>query len=103
MELGYSSATRYMGKVKEKKYKHLDLCKIVAVEGYDVVLFPVVLGSAEALCKCLGRATNILDPNTRKKNYTASYIFTAYTIYKPLSPNADTWKDTSQAQKQGKG
>jgi hypothetical protein len=34
IELGYSSDTRYMDKVGEKKAEHAELCKVLAVEGY---------------------------------------------------------------------
>jgi hypothetical protein len=35
------------------------------------------------IVKCLDRATEEIDiPNAGKKTYTASYIFTAYTVYK---------------------
>jgi hypothetical protein len=65
MELGYSSDTRYMDKVMEKKEQ---LCKLLAAEGYDVILLPIVLGSAGTLFKCLDRATKEMDiPNARKK------------------------------------
>jgi hypothetical protein len=40
-------------------------------------------------------------PMPEERNYTASYIFTGYTVYKTLCPNADTWEDKSQPQKQG--
>jgi hypothetical protein len=34
MELGYSSDTRYMDKVMEKKKQHAELCTLLAAEGY---------------------------------------------------------------------
>jgi hypothetical protein len=68
LELGYSSDIRYMDKVMEEKEQHAELCKLLAAEGYDVVLLPIVLGSAVALFKCLDRATKEMDiPNARKK------------------------------------
>jgi hypothetical protein len=39
-----------------EKGQHAELCKLLAAEGYDVMLLPVVLGSAGALYKCLDRA-----------------------------------------------
>jgi hypothetical protein len=97
MELGYSSDTRYMDKVMEKK----EQVALLAAEGYDVMLLPIVLGSAGTLFKCLDRATKEMDiPNARKTNYTASWTCTVYTVYKTLRPNGDTWKDKSQLQKQ---
>jgi hypothetical protein len=50
-QLGYSSDTRYMDKAMKKQEQQAELCKMLAVEGYDVVLLPVVLGSAGTLCK----------------------------------------------------
>jgi hypothetical protein len=41
IKLGYSSDPRYLDKVIEKKEQHAGLCKMLAVEGYDVVLLPV--------------------------------------------------------------
>jgi hypothetical protein len=104
IESEYSSDTRYMDKVTEKNGQYAELCKLLAAEGYDVVLLPVVLASAGTLFKCLERATNEMDiPNARKRNYTASYIFTAYTVCRTLCPNADTWKDKNLHQNQGEG
>jgi hypothetical protein len=104
VELGYSSDTRYMDKVTEKKEQHAELCKLLATEGYNVVLLPVVLGSAVTLFKCLERQqTTWTSPMPEKRNYTASYILTAYTVCRTLCPNADTWRDKSQHQNQGEG
>jgi hypothetical protein len=38
-----------MDKVMEKKEQHAELCKLLAAEGYDVMLLPIVLGSAGTL------------------------------------------------------
>jgi hypothetical protein len=46
IESGYSSNTRYMDKVTEKKEQHAELCKLLAAEGYDVMLLTVVLENA---------------------------------------------------------
>jgi hypothetical protein len=35
-----------MGKVIEKKEQHEGLYKLLAAEGYDIMLLPIVLGSA---------------------------------------------------------
>jgi hypothetical protein len=59
MELRYSSDTRYMYKVMEKKEQHAELCKLLAAEGYDVML--IVLGNAGTLFKCLHRATKEME------------------------------------------
>jgi hypothetical protein len=37
------------------------------------------------------------------ENHYAKVPYTAYTVYKTLCPNDDTWKDESQPQKQGEG
>jgi hypothetical protein len=88
-----------MDKVIEKKEQHPGLCKVLAAEGYDVSLLPIVLGSAGTLFKCLDRATNEMDiPNARKREFTASSTFT---VYKAMCPNGDTWEDKSQQQKHG--
>jgi hypothetical protein len=76
IELGYSSDTRYMDKVIEKEEHHAELCKMLAVEGYDVMLLPVVLGSAGTLFKCLDRAWTLLT--LERRNYTASFTYTVY-------------------------
>jgi hypothetical protein len=55
-----------MDKVTEKKEQHAELYKLLATEGYDVVLFPVVLGSSGKLFKCLERAIKDI-PKARKK------------------------------------
>jgi hypothetical protein len=68
MELGYSSDNRYKDKVMEKKEQYAELSKLLAAEGYDVMLLPIVLGSAGTLFKCLDCATKEMDiPNARKK------------------------------------
>jgi hypothetical protein len=43
---GESSDTRYMDKVIEKKEQYAGLCYLLAAEGYDVMLLPIVLGTA---------------------------------------------------------
>jgi hypothetical protein len=93
IELGYSSDTRYMDKVIEKPEQLAELCNMLAVEGYDVVLLPVILKSAGIFFKCLDRATKEWSFPMPKRNYTASYIFTAYTVYNTLCPNDDLWKE----------
>jgi hypothetical protein len=50
-----SSDTRYMDKVIEKIEQHAQLWRLLAAEGYDVMLLPDVLGSAGKLFKCLAR------------------------------------------------
>jgi hypothetical protein len=44
-----------------KKREHSELCKILAVERYDVMLLPVGLGSAGTTFKCLDRVTKEMD------------------------------------------
>jgi hypothetical protein len=57
-----------MDKVIEKREQHSELCKMLAVERHDVMLLPVVLGSAGTLFICLDRATKEMDiTNARKK------------------------------------
>jgi len=67
-ELGYSSDTRFMDKVTERRHQHAELCNLLATEGYAVMLIPIVLGIAGLLPKCLDRATKEMDsPNPRKR------------------------------------
>jgi len=73
-----------MDKVEEKKRQQEELCSLLATEGYDVMLLPIVLGSAGTFENCI-----------------ASSTYTAYTLYRTVCTNGDTWKDKSQAQKQG--
>jgi hypothetical protein len=56
-----------MDKVIEKKEQHAKLCKVLAAEGYDVMLLPIVLGSAGTLFKCLHRATQEMDISNARK------------------------------------
>jgi hypothetical protein len=83
IELGYSYDTRYMGKVPEKKERHAELCKLLAAEGYDVMLLPVVLGSAGPLFKCLERATEERDiPHARKnKLYSKLHLHSVHSVH----------------------
>jgi hypothetical protein len=84
MELGYSSDTRYMhmDKVMEKKVQHAELCKLLAAEGYDVMLLPIILRSAGTLIKCLDRATKEMNiPNARKKKlYSKFYLHSIHSL-----------------------
>jgi hypothetical protein len=58
------------------------LFKLLAAEGYDVMLLPVVLGSAGTIFKCLDRVTKEMKVNARKHiSYTASFTSTAYTVF----------------------
>jgi hypothetical protein len=82
MELGYSSDTMYMDKVMETKQQHAELCKLLAAEGYDVMLLPIVLGSAGTLFQCLDRATKETDiPNARKKKlYSKLHLHSIHSL-----------------------
>jgi hypothetical protein len=77
---------------------------MLAVEGYDLKLLSVVLGSAAAIFKCLDRATRdgqllMLE----RRNFTASSTYTVYTVYRTYRPNDDTWNDKTLPQTQGEG
>jgi hypothetical protein len=41
-------------RVTEKNEQHVELCKMLDAEGYDVMLLPVVQESSKILLKCLG-------------------------------------------------
>jgi hypothetical protein len=47
IELGYSSDTRYMDKVIEKEKQHAGLCRLLAAEGYDVLLLPITCANTQ--------------------------------------------------------
>jgi hypothetical protein len=86
IELGYSSDTRYMDKVIEKIEQHAELCKLLAVKGYDVMLLPVVLGSAGTPFKCLDRAAKEMNiPNGGKKETTKSHLHNLHILQNLLS------------------
>jgi hypothetical protein len=103
IELGYSSDTRYMDKVIEKKEQHAELCKMLAVEGYDVGLLPVVLGSAGTLFKCLGGATKEMDiPNARKtKLYSKLHLHSIHSLQNLVSQRRYLERQKPTFQKQG--
>jgi hypothetical protein len=71
-----------MDKVMEKKEQHAELCKLLAAEGYDVTLLPIVLGSAGTLFKCLDRVTKEMDiPNARKKKlYSKLHLHSIHSL-----------------------
>jgi hypothetical protein len=101
IELGYSSDTRYMD--TEKKEQHAEVRKLLAAEGYDVMLLPVVLGSAGTLFKCLDRATKEMDiSNARKRIHTVGFTCTVYTLYKPCVPTAILGKTKAICRNKGK-
>jgi hypothetical protein len=87
LELGYSSDIRYMDKVMEEKEQPAERCTLLAAEGYDVVLLPIVLGSAVALFKCLDRATKEMDiPNARKKKlYSKLHLHSIHSLQNVVS------------------
>jgi hypothetical protein len=87
MDLGYSSDLRCMDKVMEKKEQHAELCKLLTAEGYDVMLLPIVLGSAGTLFKCLDCATKEMDiPNTRKKKlYSKLHLHSIHSLQNLVS------------------
>jgi hypothetical protein len=55
---------------------------LLAAEGYDAMLLPVVLGSAGTLFKCLDRATKEMDiPNARKKKlYSKLHLHSIHSL-----------------------
>jgi len=84
IELGYTSDTRYLDKVKVKTEQHEVLCKLLAHEGYEVIFLPIVLGSAGTLFRCLERATKELGiPSTQKdKLYSKLHLHSIHTLHK---------------------
>jgi hypothetical protein len=82
----------------EKKEQHAELCKSLATERYDPLLFPVVLRNAGTPSKSLDRATKGMDiPDARKRKVTASFTYTAYEIFKPCVPTTTFGKATLEA------
>jgi hypothetical protein len=63
------------------------ICKLLAAEGYDVMLFPIVLGSAGTLFKYLDRAANEMDiPNGRKKKlYSKLHLHSIHSLQNLVS------------------
>jgi hypothetical protein len=58
----YHSAMSY-----KSVQQHAELCKLPGAEGYDVILLPIILGSAGAFFKCLDRARKEMGiANARK-------------------------------------
>jgi hypothetical protein len=102
-ELGYSD-TRYIDKVIEKKEQHANLCKLLATEGYDVMLFPVVLGSAGTLFKCLDRTTKDMDiPNARmKKLYIKLHLHSIHSLQNLVPPRRYLEKQKPTAEARGR-
>jgi hypothetical protein len=75
IKLGYSSDSPCMDKVIEKKGQHAGSWKLLAAEGCDVMLLPVVLGSAGTLFECLDLAKEMDIPNARmKKLYSKLHL-----------------------------
>jgi hypothetical protein len=104
MELGYSSDTRYMDKVMEEKEQHPELGKLLAAEGYDVMLLPSVLGSAGTLLKCLERATKEMDiSNARsRKLYGKLHLHSIHSLQNLVSPTAIPGKTKANIRIKGK-
>jgi len=84
IELGYSSDTRYLDKVKEKIEQHDLLCKLLTHKGYEVIILPIVLGSAGSLFQCLERATKELDILSTQKDklYSKLHLHSIHTLHK---------------------
>jgi hypothetical protein len=93
-----------MDKVAEKKQQHAELCRLLTTQGYDVVLLPVVLGSAGTLFKCLERAATENDiPTARKKKlYSKLHLHSIHTLQNLVS-HGDFWKGKNHLQNQGEG
>jgi len=90
-----------MDKVAEMKQQHAELCNLLATEGYDVLLLPIVLESAGTLFKCLERATTEMDiPNARKRKlYSKLHLHSIHTLQNLVSQRRylERQKPTSEA------
>jgi hypothetical protein len=76
---------------------------MLAAEWYDVMLLPVVLGSAVTLFKCPDRAIEEMDiPMPETRDYKASSIYLAYTGYKPCVPTTTPEKANANLRSKGK-
>jgi hypothetical protein len=60
---------------------------LLAAEGYDVMLLPIVLGSAGTLLECLDRATKEIDiPNARRKTlYSKLHLHSIHSLQNVVS------------------
>jgi hypothetical protein len=68
-----------MDEVIEKREQRAKMCKLLAAEGYDVMLLPVVLGSAETLFKSVDRATEKTNiPMFAKRKYSKLHLYSVY-------------------------
>jgi hypothetical protein len=67
--------------------ENAELCRLLAAEGCDVMLLPVVLGSAGTLFKCLDRATEEMDiPKAkRKKLYSKLHLHSIHSLQSLVS------------------
>jgi hypothetical protein len=104
VELEYSSDTRYMDKVAEKKQQHAELRRLLTTEGYNVVLLPIVLGSAGMLFKCLERAaTEIGNPTARKKKlYSKLHLHSIHTLQNLVSQRRFLERQKSSTEPRGR-
>jgi len=84
IELGYSSDTRCLDKVKGKTEQHEVSCKLLAHEGYEVIFLPIVLGSAGTLFQCVERATKELGILSTQKDklYSKLHLHSIHTLHK---------------------
>jgi len=87
VELGYTSDTRYLDKLTEKKRQHTQLCDMLTAEGYDVILLPLILGDEGTLFKCLTHALKELQvqPARQKKLYSKLHLHSIHTLQNLVS------------------
>jgi len=78
-----------------------ELCNLLATEGFDVMLLPIVLWSAGTLFKCLDRATTEMDiPNARKRKLY-SHLHSIHTLQNCV-PTAILGKTQANLRSKGK-
>ena len=87
VELGYSSDTRYLDNLAEKKLQHAQLCELLTTEGYDVHLLQIILGSAGRVFKCLQHAAKELEipPARRKTKFSKIHLHSVHTLQNLVS------------------
>jgi hypothetical protein len=80
--------------------QHAELCKLPGAEGYDVILLPIILGSAGAFFKCLDRARKEMGIANARKGKLYSKLPLQST--RPCVPTAIPGKIKANRRSKGK-
>ena len=60
VEIGYVADTRYEDKLSNKFDQHKMLCRLLALEGHEVQILPIILGTQGAVFECFPKAMTAL-------------------------------------------